>query len=194
MRTQAPLLAPIFRSDGQARLLATLILTGDELSIIDLAERTDLAYASVHREVLRLIDAGILRSRSSGRTRLISADPASALVSPLREILLIVTGPVPILREELSAIDGITSAFLYGSFASRLLGIAGPDPRDIDVMVVGDVEASAVFDACARVELQMKRPVNPSIMSLAEFMEQTPFLENVRDRPTVPILGEALWH
>jgi hypothetical protein len=33
MRTEAPLLAPIFRSDGQARLLSTLLLTADEKSI-----------------------------------------------------------------------------------------------------------------------------------------------------------------
>ena len=39
MRTEAPLLAPIFRSDGQARPLSTLLLTGDELSLTDLAER-----------------------------------------------------------------------------------------------------------------------------------------------------------
>jgi hypothetical protein len=51
MRTEAPLLAPIFRSDGQARLLATLLLTGDELSLTDLAKRADLAYPTVHREV-----------------------------------------------------------------------------------------------------------------------------------------------
>ena len=36
MRTEAPLLAPIFRSDGQARLLSALLLTGEELSITDL--------------------------------------------------------------------------------------------------------------------------------------------------------------
>ena len=44
MRTDAPLLAPIFRSDGQARLLSTLLLTGDELSVTDRAERAALAY------------------------------------------------------------------------------------------------------------------------------------------------------
>ena len=44
MRTEAPLLAPIFRSDGQARLLSTLLLTGDELSMTDLAKRAGLAY------------------------------------------------------------------------------------------------------------------------------------------------------
>jgi hypothetical protein len=42
MRTEAPLLAPIFRSDGQARLLSTLLLTGEELSVIDLAKRVYL--------------------------------------------------------------------------------------------------------------------------------------------------------
>ena len=55
MRTEAPLLAPIFRSDGQARLLSTLLLTGDELSVTDLAERAGLAYPTAHREVARLV-------------------------------------------------------------------------------------------------------------------------------------------
>jgi hypothetical protein len=39
MRTEAPPLAPIFRSDGQARLLSTLLLSGEELSVTDLAKR-----------------------------------------------------------------------------------------------------------------------------------------------------------
>src|SRR3954466_15111365 len=87
MRTEAPLLAPIFRSDGQARLLSTLLLTGDELSITDPAERAGLAYPTAHREVGRLLDAGILVERPAGRTRLIRANDESPLVGPLREIL-----------------------------------------------------------------------------------------------------------
>ena len=47
MRTEAPLLAPIFRSDGQARLLSTLLLTGDELSLTDLAERAGVSVRSL---------------------------------------------------------------------------------------------------------------------------------------------------
>ena len=100
MRTEAPLLAPIFRSDGQARLLSTVLLTGDELSLTDLAERAGLAYPTAHREVARLIDAGILSERHVGRTRLIRANGESPLVEPLREILTIVTGPVVILAED----------------------------------------------------------------------------------------------
>ncbi len=94
MRSEAPLLAPIFRSQGQARFLSTLLLTDDELSVTDLAKRAD------------------------------RANSESPLVVPSREILRVVTGPVAILAEELARIDGIESAFLYGSFAARMLGDA----------------------------------------------------------------------
>ena len=110
MRTGAPLLAPIFRSDGQARLLSALLLTGDELSLTDLAERAALAYPTAHREVGRLLDSGILRERHVGRTRLIRANDESPLVDPLREILTVVTGPVVILAEELARIEGVEAA------------------------------------------------------------------------------------
>ena len=152
MRTEAPLLAPIFRSDGQARLLSTMLLTGDELSLTDLAERAGLAYPTAHREVGRLLDSGILSERHVGRTRLIRANDESPLVEPLREILAVVTGPVVFLAEELAHIDGIETAFLYGSFAARMLGDAGPAPHDIDLMVLGDPDVDAVYEACTRVE------------------------------------------
>jgi DNA-binding transcriptional ArsR family regulator len=89
-----------------------LLLTGDELSITDLAKRAGLAYPTVHREVARLVDAGILSERPVGRTKLIRANSGSPLVDPLREILRVATGPVVILAEELGHIDGIESAFL----------------------------------------------------------------------------------
>lgn len=194
MRTRAPLLAPIFRSDGQARLLSTVLLTGDELSLTDLAERAGLAYPTAHREVARLIDAGILSERHVGRTRLIRADDESPLVGPLREILTVVTGPVVMLAEELARIDGIEAAFLYGSFAARLLGDGGSAPQDIDVMVIGAPDVGAVYEACTRVELAVHRPVNPTILSPEEFTASSGFLDNVRRGPVVAVLGELPWH
>ncbi len=193
MRTAAPLLAPIFRSDGQARLLSTLVLTGDEMSVTELAARAGLAYATVHREVARLVDAGILSERQVGRTRLIQANRESPLVDPLREILTIATGPVVSLAEALGRIDGIESAFLYGSFAARMLGDAGPAPRDIDVMVLGQPDVDAVYEACARVEEAVHRPVNPTILTPEEFAAPSAFLDNVRSGPTIAVIGERPW-
>jgi DNA-binding transcriptional ArsR family regulator len=193
MRTAAPLLAPIFRSDGQARLLSTLLLTGEELSLTDLARRAAVAYPSAHREVARLLDAGILSERQVGRTRLIRANEESPLVDPLREILTIATGPVVILAEELARIDGIESAFLYGSFAARMLGDAGPAPHDIDVMVLGQPDVDEVYEACARIEAAVHRPVNPTVLTREEFAAPSAFLDNVRSGPAVAVVGELPW-
>jgi len=193
MRTKAPLLAPVFRSDGQARLLSTLLLTGDELSITDLAKRAVLAYPTVHREVARLVDAGILSERRVGRTRLIRANGESPLVEPLREILTIATGPVVVLAEELGRIDGIESAFVYGSFAARMLGEAGPAPHDVDVMVLGGPDADAVYEACTRVEAVVHRPVNPTVLTPEEFAAPSGFLDAVRSGPAVVVFGELPW-
>ncbi len=194
MRTGAPLLAPVFRSDGQARLLSALLIAGDELSLTDLAERADLAYPTAHREVARLIDAGILTQRQVGRTRLIRGNPDSPLTAPLREILTVVSGPVVLLAEELRRIGGIESAFLYGSFAARLRGVDGPAPHDIDMMVVGVPDVDAVYEACTRVEVAVHRPVNPTILTREELGEDSGFLANVRSGPIVPVVGEPSWH
>jgi DNA-binding transcriptional ArsR family regulator len=170
-----------------------LLLTGDELSLTDLAERAGLAYPTAHREVGRLLDSGILCERHVGRTRLIRANDESPLVGPLREILTVVTGPVVILAEELARIDGIEAAFLYGSFAARLLGDAGPAPHDIDLMVLGAPDVDAVYEACTRVEAAVHRPVNPTILTLEEFAATSGFLDNVRSGSAVAVIGELPW-
>ncbi len=193
MRTEAPLLAPVFRSEGQARLLATLVLTGDELSLTDLAERSDVAYATAHREVARLLDAGILAERQVGRTRLVSANAESPLVEPLREILLITAGPAALLAEALAEVEGVDFAVLYGSYAARAQGVKGPAPQDIDLMVIGRPNPEKIYAVCDQVEPQVGRPINPTILSQAEFGEESGFLSHIADNPTVPIIGEVPW-
>jgi DNA-binding transcriptional ArsR family regulator len=193
MRTEAPLLAPIFRSDGQARLLSTVLLSGDELSITDMARRAGLAYPTAHREVARLLDAGILSERQVGRVRLIRANAQSPLVDPLRQILVVATGPAVILADELAHIDGIEAAFLYGSFAARMLGHAGPAPHDIDLMVVGEPDVDAIYEVCARLEAAVHRPVNPTVLAPEEFAASSAFLDNVRSGPVVTVIGELPW-
>lgn len=191
MRSEPPLLAPVFRSDGQARILAALLIADDELSLTDLAERTAVPYPSAHREVERLLDAGILRERRVGRTRLVSGNPDSPLAEPLRAILLVAAGPVPLLSEELGKIEGVERAFIFGSFAARAQGITGDAPRDIDLMVIGTPDPTAVYDACARVEPSVGRPINVTILSAEESRERSAFLDDVRANPTLPIIGGA---
>lgn len=191
MRTQAPILAPVFRSEGQARLLSEVLLADEPLSIADAAERAGVAYPTAYGEVQRLLRAGILQERRAGRTRMISANQHSPLVAPLREIVLVATGPAVLLSEALGRIAGVRRAFLYGSFAARTRGVDGPAPNDIDVMVIGEPDALQVYDAIKDVERQVGREVNATILTEAEYAADSGFLTTVRESPVVPLIGEA---
>jgi hypothetical protein len=185
----------LFRSEGQARLLAELFLSGDdELSISDLAQRAGVAYGSAHREVVRLIEAGLLAERTVGKSRLVRPDDSSPLAGPVRALLVVSAGPVPLLAAALKNIAGVQSAFLFGSFAARLVGVTGAAPSDIDLMVVGTPEPMDVYDACRRVGDSVGRPVNPTIMTRAEWdssiEDQSGFLSHVLDHPRIPVFGE----
>lgn len=192
MRSEPPLLAPVFRSDAQARLLARLLLTDDELTLSQLAEQASTPYATAHREVARLIGAGILTERPVGRARLIAGNPDSPLVEPLRQILSVAAGPVQFLTDEFSRIEGVDVAFIYGSFAARAAGIVGSAPQDIDVLVIGNPEREEVFRACERVEAQVGRPVNPTTFTRAEVEsgQYAGFLDQVALAPRLALIGE----
>lgn len=73
-----PRLAPIFRSDAQARLLAALLIAGDELSLTALAAQTNVSAGSAHREVARLLQSGILRERFVHRAFIVGSFAARA--------------------------------------------------------------------------------------------------------------------
>lgn len=191
MRNAAPVLAPLFRSETQAHLLAELLLPGAELSVGELAERAGVAYPTAHREIGRLLDAGILTERRVGNTRLVRGNPDSPLMDPVRQILLTVTGPTALLRERLREVEDIDVAFVFGSFAARATGVAGPSPNDIDLMVIGDLDARAVYRICRQVSELVGRTVNPTVMTAAEWSTHTGFVQEVRNNPVLEVIGDV---
>ena len=65
MRSAAPALLPVFRSQLQADILAALLLNpGQEYSLTELAQRFGAPLSTVHGEVKRLTGAGLLHRRN----------------------------------------------------------------------------------------------------------------------------------
>ena len=147
MTRKASILAPVLRSETQARLLAAVLLQPDrEASIADLARETGSDPGNLHSEVERLVQAGILADRRVGRTRLLRAGD-SALVGPLADLLLLGYGPKTAVEDALTDIPDIEQAFIGGSWAARYHGQAGAFPHDVDVIVVGKPNRDDVTEA-----------------------------------------------
>ena len=147
MTRKASVLAPVLRSETQARLLAAVLLQPDrEASIADLARETGSDPGNLHSEVERLVQAGILADRRVGRTRLLRAGD-SALVGPLADLLLLGYGPKTAVEDGLTDIPDIEQAFIGGSWAARYHGQAGAFPHDVDVIVVGKPNRDDVTEA-----------------------------------------------
>ncbi len=140
-------LAPVLRNETQARLLAALLLRPDrEASIAELARETGADAGNLHKEAVRMIEAGILIDRRVGRTRLLRRGD-SPLVKPLADLLELGYGPKPAIEHALGQAPGIEAAYIGGSWAARYLGVNGPFPRDIDVIVIGTPNRDDVSEA-----------------------------------------------
>lgn len=152
MTRQLSVLAPLLRSETQARLLAALLLHPDrEISIAELAREISADPGNLHSEIERLVDADILSDRRVGRTRLVRAAREHPLVRPLTDLLLVGYGPKAAVEDALVGIPAVTRAFIGGSWAARYHGINGPFPHDVDVIVIGspdrDDASEAITDA-----------------------------------------------
>ena len=79
---------PILRSHQQADLLTLLLGDADlEASLSELSDRTGVPLATVHREIERAQQTGLVTSRKVGNTRLVRANPDSPYFSGLADIL-----------------------------------------------------------------------------------------------------------
>jgi DNA-binding transcriptional ArsR family regulator len=192
MKSSAPLLAPILRSDTQGRLLAALVLHEDrELSLTELAKQVGVAPPTIMRDVDRLVDGGILTDRRVGRSRLIRGNTTHPIYKPLSEIVLYGYGPATVLPSALAGIKGVESAFIYGSWAERYTGTPGKDPADVDVLIVGSADQGELYDAARRASALVGREVNVNQVSPDRWKESDDgFIRTVKSRPLVPIRME----
>ena len=190
MRTSSPLLLPIFRSEGQGRLLARVYLHADRpVTIAGLARELRLNDGALTREANRLERAGLVRSDRVGRNRILHPNEESPYYRELYGLLLKAYGPAVVIGEELARVDGIQHAFVHGSWAARYAGEPGSDPADIDVIVVGNpasgLELTRVSsDLFAR----LGREVNIMVVGEAEWdAAESGFLREVQSRPLITI-------
>lgn len=189
MQAPAPPLLPLLRSRLQAELLTLVLLTPDrEWTLTELASRVGGSVSSAQREMARAEQAGVVKSRRLGHTRLVVAAD-SPLTKPLTELLLRSFGPRQVLAEAIAQVEGIEAAYLFGSWAARYAGQEGRAPADLDVLVIGKPDRDELDEVAQRAGARLAREVNVTIRSPQWWRDGgDPFHAEVTHRPLVPIL------
>ena len=193
MRSEAPALLPIFRSQAQAEILALLLLHPEqEFSLTDLSRRIKAPLTSIHRDVERLVEAALIAERPVGRNRMVHANQEHPASEPLSQILALSFGPQHVLAEEFAQIPGANEVMIFGSWAARHAGETGAPPHDVDVLVIGEeVARGDVYEAADRAQTRLGLPVNPTIRSNAQWADPNdPLSSQIRSSPTLTVIGE----
>ena len=183
---------PLFRSQTQAEVLAVLLLHQDEEhTLTELAEQTGASVPSVHREVSRLVESGLLLDRTQGRNRLVKANPRHPATESLTRLVEVSFGPQTLVAEAFSRL-GAEKVMIFGSWAARYLGEAGETPHDIDVLVIGDVSRTDMYEAADEVQARLKLPVNPVLRTLRQWnSSEDRLITQVKASPYVTVIGRA---
>ncbi|MGH3383530.1 MAG: ArsR family transcriptional regulator [Nocardioidaceae bacterium] len=133
-----------------------------EFGVSDLATRLGVALSTLHREVVRLDEAGLITSRTLGRNRLVRANNNHPAALALTQLLEVTFGPKAVVAEEF-AIPGAQQVVIFGSWAARYAGEVGPPPHDIDVLVIGKVDRADLYEAADRARARLGIEVNPVV-------------------------------
>lgn len=190
MKEAPPLLLPLLRSRFQGELLTWLYLhPDDEYSASELARRFMVSQSTVSREADRLTEAGLIAARRRGNLRLLRANTETAVAGALTNLLSLTFGPRPVIAELLGAVDGVSAAYIYGSWASRYHDVPGSVPRDVDVLVVGTADEDRLHQVARRAETVLGREVNIRRVSSDTWTNYVDdaFLTSVRSRPMVQL-------
>jgi hypothetical protein len=143
------------------RILARLYLLPEQRwTLSTLAEEAAVSLPTLTREADGMVAAGLVLEERVGRTRQLRCNQAARTFEPLRQLLTLTYGPVPVLEAELSGIPGVQKAYICGSWAARHQGVIGPEPADIEVLIVGDPDPDELFAAGERARSRLLRETN----------------------------------
>lgn len=146
---------------------------------------------AAHRYLTRLAEAGLVIVTRSGNQKHYQANQRSPVFTELHRLVVKTVGVAGPLRQALAPFaKRITAAFVYGSIAKRRDNARS----DVDLMVITDrLGYSDLFSALQNAERELARPVNPNIMTRAEWTARRSqagsFASRIAGQPRLFLIG-----
>ena len=178
------------RSKLRRKLFARFFTNPDaNYYVRELARLLDVDAKNLSTELARLEGEGLFVSQVRGRQKYFRLNRNHPLYEEFRRIVFKTIGAVGQLRNALAHMRGIEEAYLYGSFARNQTDAKS----DIDVLIVGEPEAEKFEEVVRKLERQLGREINYTLMSPREFKsrrkKKDPFLEDIWRHKKISLLA-----
>ncbi|SNY45939.1 transcriptional regulator, ArsR family [Arsukibacterium tuosuense] len=186
-----PSLADLLFKEYRRQVLALLLLRPDQsYHVREIARLTNTQPGTLHKELTKLADAGILKKALQGNQLYYQADTNCIVFEELASIMRKTSGLVDVLRLALQPVTGqLQFAAVYGSVAS---GKATAN-SDVDLLLVGDLGFAEAIKLLYPAQQQLGREINPKLYSLNEWHKavagQSGFIQQLLTDPLLPIVG-----
>ena len=184
-------LAELLFKDYRRRVLGLLLLHPDKsYHVREIARLTSTVAGTLHKELARLAEVGILLKETVGNQVRYSANRDCIIFEEFASILRKTSGVVDVLADALTPLgDNIDLAFVFGSVASGK-ATAG---SDIDLMVVGNVSFSEIVTVTYAAQEVLGREINPKVYNREEWKamrkKNTAFIKEVITQPRLFVVG-----
>jgi len=185
-------LADLLFKEYRRRVLGLLLLHPEQAyHVREIARLTGTVAGTLHKELSKLADAGLLLKMAQGNQVSYQANRNNLIFAELASILRKTSGIADVLAEALAPLaQQIEFAQVFGSVAS---GKARAD-SDIDLLVVGNASFSEIVKALYPAQQQMRREINPKLYLPEEWklalVERSAFVRELLEKPTIKIIGD----
>jgi len=173
------------------RVLSLLLLHPDSSYYVrELARLTGTSAGTLHKELTRLAQSGLLLREEQGNQVRYQANRACPVFPELASLFRKTTGLADVLANALQALASeIALAFVFGSLA-RGEENAG---SDVDLLLIGTASFADVVKALHPAQQTLQREINPVIYSPPELARritsQEPFVRELLAKPKLFVIG-----
>jgi predicted nucleotidyltransferase len=180
---------------GKSKIRQKIIVSfvynqGKEFYLSEIARRARTSAGTAQRELNKLLAQGFVTFKKRGNLSIYRLNESYALLHEIESIVRKTIGVEAELGNELSKVNGVRLAFLFGSYAKGGL----KSDSDIDLFIVGTPEEDAVFNVVRKVEGSVGREINYHLADVTEFAEKSKrssFYREILARPLMLVGKES---
>ena len=156
----------------------------------ELERLLSFSVGNIRRELIKLESTGLFLSENKGNLVYYYLNQSYPLFEELKSIIFKTSGAPKMLQNFLEKFNGISQAFIYGSFAKR----EEKEDSDIDLLIIGEVNEDKLIEVISKLERRLQREINYAIFGKEDFKkkkeERNPFILDILKEKKIFLIGD----